>query len=63
MRTQYRNYYFFFFFFFFFLGGGGGGHLLIADVVKKLAVNRRTKFRNTHWSDKGLTIAEDKSWK
>ena len=31
--------------------------------VLKLAVNRRTKFRNTHWRDKSLTIVEDKQWK
>ena len=33
----------------FFLGGGGGG--LIAKILK-LAVNCRTKFRNTHWLEK-----------
>ena len=45
---KYRNYYYHFFFW----GGGGvgwGGHSLVVDVVK-LAINRRTKFRNTHWS-------------
>ena len=38
------------------------GNLQIVEVVK-LAVNRRTKFRNTHWSDKSLTIVHDKPWK
>ena len=44
------------FFFFFFLGGGR----VICKLPKlsdfKLAVNCRTKLRNTHWPDKSLTI-------
>ena len=32
----------------------------IAKVLK-LAVNRRTKFRNTHWLEKSLTV-DDKPW-
>ena len=53
----------FFFFFFFFWGGGR----VICKLPKlsnfKLAVNCRTKLRNTHWPDKSLTIVEDKPWK
>ena len=61
---KYRNHNFFIYIFLFsiFLGGwgwGGGS----ADVVKKTSCNRRTKFRNTHWSDKSLTNVEDKPWK
>ena len=39
--------------------GGGGGQ--IAKVLE-LAVNRRTKFRNTHWLEKSLTTVDDKPW-
>ena len=42
------------FFFFFFLGGGEG---LIAKVLK-LAVNCRTKFRNTHWLEKSYNCGQ-----
>ena len=35
-----------------FLGGEGGG---IVKVIK-LAVNYRTKFRITHWLEKGLLL-------
>ena len=45
--------------FFIFLGGGGG---LFAKVLK-LAVNRRTKFRNIHWLEKSCTTVDDKPWK
>ena len=48
-------------------GGGGGGGRVICKLPKlsnfKLAVNCRTKLRNTHWPDKSLTIVEDKPWK
>ena len=49
-------------------GGGGAGvvHLFICKLPmlsKKLAVKPRTKFKNTHWSDKSLIIVEDKPWK
>ena len=49
----------------FFLGGGGGGRVVckLPMLSKKLAVNCRTKFMNTHWSDKSPTIVEDKPWK
>ena len=47
-----------FVFFFFFWGGGG----LFVEVLK-LAVNRRTKFRNTHWLDNNLRTVDDKPWK
>ena len=46
--------------FFLFSWGGGGG--LIAKVLK-LAVSRKTKFRNTHWLEKSLTTVDDKPWK
>ena len=64
---KYRNHYFFllllFFHFSFFWGGGGGGESFVnCRCCQKIAVNRRTKFRNTHWSDKIPTIVEDKPW-
>ena len=37
-----------------------GGY--IAKVLK-LAVNRRTKFKNTHWLEKSLTAVDNKPWK
>ena len=44
------------YFYFFFLGGGG--RRVICKLPKlsnfKLAVNCRTKLRNTHWPDKSL---------
>ena len=43
-------------------GGGGGGSFVNGRCCQKIAVNQRTKFRNTHWSDKSLTIVEDKPW-
>ena len=57
---KYRNHYFFYIYYYYFFFGGGGG---VPMLSKKLAVNRRTKFRNTHWSDKSLTNVEDKPWK
>ena len=54
----------------FFLGGGGGGVggewwfiCKLPMLSKKLAVKLRTKFKNTHWSDKSLIIVKDKLWK
>ena len=60
---KYRNYYFFKIYFFLFFGGGGAGgggsFVNIADIVKSTSCfNRRTKFMNTHWSNKSLTIVE-----
>ena len=48
-----------FFNLFYFFFGGGGGEGGIAKLLK-LAVNRRTKFRNTHWLEKSLATVDDK---
>ena len=53
-------YLFILFIYFFFLGGGGGEG---DKIILKLAVNSRTKFRNTHWLEKSITTVEDKPWK
>ena len=39
-----------------------GGRGKFAKVFK-LAVKRRTKFRNTHCLEKSLTTVDDKAWK
>ena len=38
------------------MGGGGG----VNCQSSQLAVNRKTKFRNTHWPEKIRTFVEDK---
>ena len=43
------------------MGGGAGGDKFAK--VAKLAVKRRTKFRNTHWLEKSLKTVDDKPWK
>ena len=54
-------------YFFFFWGGGGVGGGEEGDKMPKfsnyVAVNRRTKFRITHWLEKRVTTLHDKPWR